>query len=371
MTKATSNLPRRFEKRWGGTIGVIVFGGIPFTAGGIVLLVYALRLLSDTPASRDGGDIILKLVGGVVFTLIGVILLVVRSGVVVDADKGKIVLWTAFHKWIWWKRTHDLAAYRSVTITAGKHQPVNFHVRLEGGPKALLLDSVRTWQQAMKTAEEAALVCRMRIVDRSEKPPKVIEASAVGTSVREQLRMAKDRAALPEPPGGLKTCCTADGERMILDIPPGGFTRGKLLMAVLGGSVAAFSFAFGVLFFGSDWLWFLRVVSLPEICFILVGVVGLLMMAVGILESLVTHARVVVSPELLRVEPKGFLVARPTEIPSSELKQLAVRHLEGRKLGTAKCIEARSDSVVVRFGEGLPEPEMRWICAVLKRVVSV
>lgn len=376
--------PDVLTKRRGGG-GVSLFG-LPFLIAGIGVIGFAFA------APSSGGKpppwfVIIPF--GSIFVAVGGAITFGRAGVVIDKASHTITTWwgllVPMHK-----KTHPLAAYDRVTVSREVRRSKNstytvYPVRIESDDHRI---SYCEHQDPLKSRQEAETVAKflqVKMVDGSHGEEIVREPDQLDESLRDRALRTGEALELPDPPATMRTQCQVEGRSMILTIPPRGMNLGSLLLFVPAIAIPLVVAAvMGPTVFGD------RAPGIVKIVFgVFFGVFFFLLPLTVFAGLALRNARrsyeISVSPDMLRVREQGLFRAKVVEIPSDELEELILPLGPGRSdiervpkaarnlllaTGRSPGIQAMSDRTTVKFAQGLPAEELRWIHAVISQIVS-
>lgn len=398
--------PDVLETRSGG--GCLSIFGLPFLLAGLFMLQVPLGVI-PMQNSEAVPWIVILLFGGV-FTAVGAALVFGRSGMIIDRRGGVIVRWHGLM--VPMKRTeHSLADFRRVALSkdsGDSDSPETYPVKIEGdNVKPVAVCSPVDFQEARRTAKEVAAFLSLPLADSSSGVRILRDPDRLDESLLDRVRRTKeDTSNLPAPPFEMETIVREAEDGLILEIPvrQSGFSRVMHLIAV------AFFVGFGLYFFFP----FLRLPAPPAVRTLIIGiflVVFILGPLWSVVDNLVLAARkrtvVTVTPAFLRVQERAGRKLKLTEIPSDELQELELptmkdmvdtmempsgvprrempdtgvpRLPDGRPVPRALLwlmkrtgspgITACGDNASVRFGSGLPEDELKYLHALIKKFLT-
>jgi hypothetical protein len=347
---------------------------------------------------------------GAAFTAVGVSLVFGRSGLILDRRKKLIIQWQGLM--VPMKRKEQLLdEVKRIVVehdSGDSDSGVTYPVKLEGDClKTVYIFAPSDYQEARRAAEELARFLSRPVEDSSTGVKIVREPDKLDESLREKIRRTKeDTFHLPAPPFPMKTRVQETTEGLILEIPGPGITISHWLY--LGVIFAFVGFVLYIL------LGFLRLPS-PPFLRALFGGFLLVFFILGPLLGVLWHLRreagrmtvVTVNPAILRVEERSRRKSCITEIPADELEELELptgkntresirmagklpqyalpesgipRFPDGRpmpkivvslmKLAKSPGIIARSDRASAQFGSGLPEDELKYLHALIKKTLT-
>lgn len=398
--------PEVLEVRSGG--GCISVFGLPFLLAGIFLMQIPLGLIPVKNAESISW-LFFILFGGV-FAVVGACMVFGRSGLIIDRRRKLIIRWRGLM--LPMKREEQfLDNVKRVSLnkhSGGGDSATSYSVKLEGDTmKAVDVLSPTNYQEARQRAEEIARFLSRPLADSSAGVKIVREPERLDESLRERLwRMKEGTSYLPPRPLSMKTRIEEMGEGVVLEIP------GEASAALKWMKVGMF------LVFAAIGLYFFvpisRLPAPPAVRYFFLGFF-LIFFILGPLGSFLRHGLrgkrrstlVTVTPSLLRVEERVGREIKVTEIPAQELEELELptrksmadsieipdkfrkydlpdtgipRLPDGRpmprilvsvmKLIRSPGIMARSDAAWVQFGCGLPEDELVYLHALIRKIVG-
>jgi len=277
----------------------------------------------------------------------------------------------------WWgalglrkKTERPLDDFNRVTINKEVRRSKNstytvYPVRLSGEGKPINIEEPRDYKSARATAEELAKFVGKGILDTSSGEAVERDLESLDESLRDRARRTGETIEVPEMPPNMKSKCSVEGRQMVVEIPAEGLRPVMLLLLAVPLVIAAVVF----------------------LSFIMP-----LLDEKGMPDTF-RWTQVVASPDGLRIEQRTAFSKKVTEIPAVELEELlcpvarapaeAQRDLDGSDMpqaakglllalaqGAKGGIIARSDQQIVEFGAGLPANELRWIHAVLTKILT-
>ena len=403
-------MPRRdpdvLEMRSGG--GCISVFGLPFLLAGLFLLQIPWGLVPVE--NSDSLPWYFFILFGGVFTAVGAFLVFGRSGLILDRRIKTVLRWKGLL--IPMKREEQpLDRVGRVVIlqdSGDSDSGPSYPVRLEGDRlKTVNIFSPSDYQEARRVAEALARFLSRPVEDFSSGVKVVREPDRLDESLRERiLRTKEDTSHLPPAPFPMRMKITETAEGLILDIPGQGITGSHWVQT---GIVLIFV-GFVIYFFSG----FLRLPAPSFIRYLFGGFLLIFFILVPLLAALrymhreAKHStRVTVTPAFLRVEERAGRRSKTMEIPADELEELDLstgkdrqnstrtqdrfpklnlpetgvpRLPDGRpmprilvslmRLAKSPGIIARSDTASVPFGTGLSEEELKYLHALIQKVLS-
>jgi hypothetical protein len=387
--------------------GCITVFGLPFLLAGLFIMQLPFGLV---PGGNSGSlPWFFFLPFGGVFAAVGVFLVFGRSGLILDRRRKLLIQWKGLL--VAMKREEQfLSGEERVVIqrdSGDSDSGLTYPVKLEGNQlKTVDIFSPANYQEARRVAEEIARFLSRPLEDFSTGVKVLREPDKLDESLRERIaRTKEDTSFLPAVPFQMKTKVTETAEGVILEIPGGGITVSLWLQMGM-----ALVFLGIILYFFSG---FLKLPT-PPVFRYLFGGFFLILSSVPLLAALRylrrgarSSTRVTVTPAFLRVEERAGRKNKVTEIPADELEELDLptqremtrsiripgkfpkydlpesgvpRLPDGRpmpkifvslmKLAKSAGIIARSDAAWVQFGSGLPEDELKYLHALIKKILT-
>lgn len=297
------------------------FFGLPFLAFGVLALLASVGLIG-----REKTVLPFGLVFGAGFSAIGLAIMTGRGGVVLDGPRRTVTKWWSV---IGLRRAKETPVEDGGRVSlsrevrsSNKSSYTVYPVRLEGEGKPLELYTPQSFEDARAAAEQAAKLFHLDLVDRSKGAEIVRESGTLDESLRERYKRTGEGIHVPDPPPGTKVQFEVRDGELVLTLPK--------------------------------------------------------------------RERVLASVDRLRVE-KGRSGRKAVEIPADELEELILPELPKLAEATAELermpaivrkamraamsakiggIEARSDRAVAEFGKSLTPEEMRWVHALVLRVLT-
>jgi len=386
------------ETRSGG--GYVALFGLPFFAAGILMIGVSLGMWGPAGGHTDR---YVLLAAGAIFASVGSALVFGRRGLRLDKREGIVTEWwgllVPFNR-----KEMPLAAFRTVSIgrelRSGRSSTYEVYpVSLTGDQSAVVLEEPQDYAEARRTAECVAGFLGLDLVDASAGRPVRRSPDELDLPLRARLERAGAMVEVPEPPPGIRTRCEMRGGRVVLALPRAGFAAAQFLGPVM--TVIGTAIMIGVFIFATPVMKILRspgplrLFALGLLCVPMS--VAILVAAANVLSAVGPGARVVVSRDVLEVHRPRLLGWRVSAIPAAEIEELIVtderdveeevskvlddkrispalrRYVEGivrARLARSPCIIARSDRATLKFAEGLPESERRWIHAVVMKMLT-
>ena len=400
--------PDIIERKSGG--GCLTLFGIPFFLAGLWVLLIGL---GAGPVPAAGGFLAsaVAVLFGAIFMAVGGLLIFGRSGLIIDRRENRVVQWQGLLVPL--RRTiRPLDSFDGVRLDCDREdKTTSYPVRLMNGgdpAAAVTVEPPSDYQRARQSAETLARFVRKPLEDRSSGKPVIRDPDHLDESLRDAGAPPRGGAGiLPPQPIPMRTKIEQTADGVILSIPGPSFGPGRLLrlvVALVVAGIAAFIVLPG-----------LRSLPAPALIrYLIIGFVILFAVVMPVLSAIRTLAgspglstRITVTRALLRVEGGLGGKRRTTEIPADELEELEYvdrrsvlkgiempgmkklkdfgdtgtpRLPDGRpvpkilltlmRLMPSPGITARSDKVAVNFGKGLPDDEIAYLYALIRKILT-
>jgi hypothetical protein len=286
-----------------------------------------------------------------------------------------------------WQKNISIDLVRQVTLRweCGDEDddPDGYSVRLEGDRmKELEIFSSTDYPPARRVAKDLAKFISLPITDFTSGNKIVRDPDRLDESLRERTkRLREDLSFLPSRPWSMKTRIQETEDGLIAEIPEQGIACPIWIRLVslltLSGAAAYFFW---------DFLEHPR----PDPDYRIYIVLALLLLILGLIWLLPgrkSSTIIIATPAHLRVEERTGEKSRGiAEIPADELEELILVHDE--ETGTKERpdqlpgklpvhlsdesygIEARGKNASVVFAEELPEDELRYLHALIKKILT-
>ncbi len=353
---------------------------------------------------------------GAILILAAIAIMLFRHGVVIDRGRRLYTRWAGFV--VPMKRAQSsLDEYERVTlgcanrISWGKTETV-YPVGLAGPDAAAITvdDEKVDYYLARRFAEDIARFLGFPLADSSSGTLVVREATHLDESLREQVQRTGEQITLPPPPPGLRSKFVAEGSGLTIDIPGIGLGKMVTVYRVVFGAIV-------VLFMASA---IVSILSPGNPVPFTVGLIALVVFFFIPLWFLGNEMWMQFRGPWVRVSPTELELRqgrKVTTIPAAELEELLVigdpdplvpaseqskeqaqpdgetaggvqpasgdpqqqladlektAGLRGSitRLRGGSAIHARSDSRTVTFGQGLDPEELRYLYAMIKKVLA-
>ena len=376
-----------WEETSGG--GCLLFFGLPFLLTGLALIAGSLGIISIESFIESEVPWYLVFLIGMLFGTIGAVLAFGRAGLTIDRRQNKIIRW--YGVWSWVKRTeYPIDNYLRLTVTretrsSGKSSYTAYPVQLRGGEgtNPIEIEAPRDYPTARKTAEALARFLNRPLEDSTSGETMVRQAAELDQSIRERVRRAREKVAVPDPPARMKSRVYTEGGSTVIEIPSPGIwsiTTISMAMSILVATLVVYMFLFP-----------LMRLEMPKMLrdafigfFALFALLPILNSLFKGLARITRKVKVSVSSQMLRVDTIRLFKKEAMEIPAPELEELAIpgessmpeAPAAARRLSflstliPGQSITATSDRCVVHFGEGLPAEELRYLHALILKTLT-
>ncbi len=400
--------PDIIERKSGG--GCLTLFGIPFFLAGLWVLLIGV---GAGPVPAAGGFLAsaVAVLFGAIFMAVGGLLIFGRSGLIIDRRENRVVQWHGLLVPL--RRTiRPLDSFDGVRLDCDREdKKTSYPVRLTNGgdpAAAVTVEQPSDYQRARQTAETLARFVRKPLEDRSSGKPVIRDPDHLDESLRARVRrLGEDAGFFPPQPIPMRTKIEQTADGVVLSIPGPSFGPGRLLRLVVPlviAGIAAFIVLPG-----------LRSLPAPALIrYLITGFVILFAVVMPVLSVIRTLAgspglstRITITRALLRVEGGLGGKRQTTEILADELEELeyvdrrsvlnriempGIKKLkdfgdtgtprlpDGRpvpkilltlmRLMPSPGITARSDKVAVNFGKGLPDDEIAYLYALIRKILT-
>ncbi len=328
-------------------------------------MVLAVGASMELFPPSEGQEIVVRAVGWVMVAA-GVALFLYRRGTRLDPLRQEAVqFWGLVLPWR--SERAPLGSFVEVTLDRevrghGRSSRVVYPVRLAAESGAWTVDEPRRYRTARRTAEAAASIAGLDMVDATTDPPQRRRPDELDLTLAARLRAAGDGEGVPPAGSPGRLVLASSAPDLEVRLPPSGFTGGLprlLIMAVAMLAIAGvpvFSFVAGSGVPESR-LWALATVWAGAV--------------LAVILAVLLRAR---APRTVRMSWGGDLVREvhlpgPTlrrRIPADELEELTSNDAP-RAAGGGPHLVARSDRTTLRFAHGLNPDELAWLLATLLR----
>ncbi|HYF48010.1 MAG TPA: hypothetical protein VEJ63_01290 [Planctomycetota bacterium] len=359
MKRVDSGNINRLEYKDGG--GCMMLFGLPFLLGAAFGLYGAIyggwKTKSGAPAGFWPPFIFCLMFGGV-----GVTFVFGRMGTIIDKTVGTITKWWGILWFPIYSKNISLADVRCVSISHETRKTKNgsysvYPVRLRGNSGDVLhLSEPRDTMESRRLAEEVAQFLHVPLRDSSMGETVTRQPEELQESLRDKLIRTNQEVSISAPPSGAKCAVSAEGNRVIFDIPPQPLMTGCTLGASVG--VIIFIVIFVSMFataFGANAMWVIGAAV----------VIGLVLISLQVAVATKTRWQVTADPQGLRVTTMGVVRSSTDEMSADKLEELRVHYS-----GTQTSLLAISDQKTIRFGAGLSSAELEWMRALIMKALS-
>jgi hypothetical protein len=404
----TGGDPDIIERKSGG--GCLTVFGIPFFLSGLWVLLIGIGV-GPIPAAGGLPASAVAVLFGIIFMAVGVVLIFGRSGLIIDRRENRVIQWQGLLVPL--RRTvQPLDSFDGVRLDCNREDKAkSYPVQLKksGDPAgAITVEQPADYPRARQTAETLARFIRKPLEDLSSGKSVIRAPDLLDESLRERVRrLGEERGFFPPQPIPMRTKIEQTVDGVILSIPGPALGPGRLfplVVALAFAGIAAFFFLPGLSSLPAP----------PTIRYLIIGFVVLFAILMPILTALRSLAgsrglsiRITVTRALLRVEEGLGGKRQTTEIPADELEELeyadrrsAFNRIEipgmkglkdfgdtgtprlpdGRpvpkillalmRMAPSQGITARSDRVAVTFGKGLPDDELAYLYALIRKILT-
>ena len=365
MRRIDSGNINTLEYREGG--GCLSLFGLPFLVGAAFGLYGAFvggwKTKSGAPAGLIPPLIFCTLFGaaGLVFTL-------GRAGTVFDKTSGIATKWWGILWFPLWSKTFQLTDVRCVAVSHERRKNKNssysvYPVRLRGNSGDVLhLTEPRDDLEARRLAEEIAQFLNLPVRDSSLGETVTRSPEELQESLRDKLLRTNQEVSITAPPASAKSTVSAEGNRVIFNIPPqpqavgcqAGCTLvmlaifGTIVASILGPAKVSTGLVVGV-----------------------VAAIAVVAIAVQIVVAMNTRWEVSADRDGLRVTTIGPVRRHVEEMSAAELEELRVAGRNGDPSSNLRAgLLAISDRKKLRFAEGLSRDELGWMRTLIMKALS-
>jgi len=394
----------QLEIREGG--GCLAFFGLPFLLAGLFVMSTPYLLATGRMSMEGGGEpewwmFPFLFLFGAVFAGVGAALVFGRKGIIVDRSRGLIIEWKGLLVPMK-RKERSLARFDGVNLKKedGGDSPDTYPVELQGPTeKPFRVIAPASFEEGRKNAETVARFLNFPLADSISGKKIVREPDRLDESAAQRARRLGEDFIPPPRPLDMRSKIEVSGNGLAIELPGRGIGASALLNLIPLAFIGFFLYQIRWVFSGlSLHAWWLLTAA------------GSLIVLLRLRKNLGKNSagdRIFASPDLLRVTPRGGGQKGTQEIPASELEQLELvtyldiinntevrpgphkprvqavpgtPHLPDgrpapaflvslvRKFRPAEIV-AVSDKQVVKFGQGLPEDELKYIHAMIKQIM--
>jgi len=396
--------PDVLEKKSGG--GCLRLFGLPFFLAGLFVLQIPLGLIPlENQDEIKGWMTVFIPLFSLPFIAVGGGLLF--GGKTLTMDKTRNSLTQAWKLLSFPVRAKEfpLDGFSAIAVrkdVGDSDSPTTYPVSLANKDRVPILTLVNPvkYEDSRRVSEQVAKFLNLPVEDSVSGETVVREPERLDESIAGRARRTGEKVGLPPAPPVMRSKVEQLGRQLVIDIPGRGMGAASLIGAAVPLVIAAFIIS-SVLDSRGPFIdqYRLHVIGLIALSAILMGLLPALRR-----RSNVT--RVTASPEELRVEFRAGRKVKTQVIPSAELEELhlpkvkypfgpqmknladagqaagytgAPRMPDGRpapkwlvllgSLARSPGITAQSDKAMVQFGAGLPEDELEYLCALIKKAM--
>jgi hypothetical protein len=345
------------EFRAGGGLLLTLFG-LPFLLGGLGV-IYAGFNGSIQMESGGPAPIYFYLPFGGIFATVGALISFGRAGKRLDPARRQVIEWWGFLFVPLRQTVRDWDDFREVVLRKEIIRSKNssrtvFRVYLEGDGEPLMVDSVETFLESRRQGEKAAKCIKLPLRDKASGSDTVRQPDELDISLRDQMLKEGRELELTAPPTDSRSSYTMDEQKVVFELPPTGFQIPHILRIGFSAFVFVIVTVFFVAPMSRDFSGapaFVKVVMLVIFCLFLLPLLGGIFNGV---KGALSRRRVTLDQQALEVDIRSPLGGSVQKIPLQQLEELELVH-------GGLALEARSDDVVVRLGEGLKVQEVLWL----------
>jgi len=220
----------RFELKTGG--GALILFGLPFFLAGLGIMTISIfpDLLGE---GNEGPPLFFGLPFGGVFATVGACMIFGRSTIVIDKIRGTFTRQRSLI--IPFKKTeYEISAFSHVQITkeirrSDKSTYTVYPVYLQGRGVEEKIRENRDYQLSRQLSEQLSKILDNDVVDESSGAEVIRKAGTMDQSVRDQILESGEEVILPEAPQGMKSESYMEGNSLVVEIPPAGFSPALLI----------------------------------------------------------------------------------------------------------------------------------------------
>ena len=290
-------------------------------------------------------------------------------------------------------------------VSVSKHvgdsdSPTTYPVELRDrdGASVFQIDNPMLYPQARKMSEQVAQFLNWPVEDSASGAKVVSELEHLDETVAARTKRTGERLELPAPPPVMRSRVEELGRQLIVNIPGARLGLGEYLGIIVPLGIAMYIVA----------AIFSRAIPIPmQYRLFAVGLVALAVIVLGVLPAvrkIRSSTLVTASPEELKIEERIGSKKKITTIPGNELEELVLptrqsfmgeafkdqqlsqpgnynelRMPDGQpvpkwllilnRMAKPPGITASSDKVTVAFGASLPEDELAYLYAMIKKAM--
>ena len=390
--------PDRLELREGG--GCLALFGVPFLAAGIFVILIGAGVVPIQNA-RDIAFWLwpLIVVFGLVFAGVGGALVFGRGRTVVDLSRGRLVKqWTVLvpvRRQEYSLQNYDAVIVRFEAGDSGNPDAYPVGLRPRAGGADLKVHSFPKYGDSRAGAVMLARFLRLPLVDAVTTHESVLAADHLDETLQDRLHHGDDRPDIVARPLRMHTQVVESASEVRVVIPGSRFNVGTVLGFVVPVTVLVFVAPNLIRFF-------VRTRTPDFVQFFFLGFLALVCVVLPLLHGLNAVRRTVRGQTLVTVTPDTIVVdvrdawrTRETRIAAADVLDIDYGTAEaavdaarptvkmvgqGRavprwlaaltRFARSKGITLKTKERLVNFGAGLPDEELRYLYAVIKRVLG-
>lgn len=402
--------PDRLQAREGD--GCFSLFGLPFLLAGLFVTLIGLRIVPvENAADLPAWAWPLLVLMGLSFAAVGGYLVFGRRWVTLDAGRGVVRKEWGLLVPLQGEE-HPLADFDAVILrfeAGGSDTADRYPVLLRGrsGTPDCPLSNSTQYGESREGAATVAKFLGLPLVDAATQRESTLAADRVDETFQERLTAGEGRDEAAVRPLRLQSQVRESSRAVEIVLPGPGFKPGKLVGLAVSLGI--------LLYVAPRLLRFFRDTQTPEgvqlVFFAFVALILVVIPLLGVLHSVLLAARgrtlITASPDGILIEERGAWRAKTTRIPAADIFGLdhgtaeaafssARRAAEeradrtGRRmprygerggppprwlalvkaLVTSKGVIVKSRSGLVTFGAGLPDAEVRYLCAAVTRALG-
>jgi hypothetical protein len=370
---------------------VLVVFGAPVLLLGAFVVIAGIANMAD-PSSFDDG--LGMLVAGSAFSLIGLLMLGARSGIIIDQRTREVIKWWGLFVPLG-RTAHPLSQFARVAVVVrqGQNNTKVFPVCL-AGERMLEIEAPGRYQNARTTAERLARLLQLPLADASSGTEVVREWQYLNEPLRERIRRTREELPEVEAPAKMRSQVHEEMGSVKIEAPPPG-------PQIVNFIAISIFLVFGGLFFFNMTQPLRRGFDLHPAFLVLLGI-GALSVIVALLikvRGMGSRSVISASPAMLMLEKRYLFFRQTLEIPGDQLEELVLVESPSQlqqmmgdaanddakkeqlsQLGpllaniltgfaAGHTIVARSDAANIELIKGLELEELRYLHAILTRVM--
>lgn len=371
----------RLEFRSGG--GCLTFFGLPFLGAGLFVMSLPWTTSSAQWQGGQQAPWFFLVPFGAIFALVGAALSFGRRGAVLDRRQGLLITWWGLlvpFRTKQRKLEADAVRLNTEVRRSDKSTYTVYPVRLQYRGKAFYtVGEPQVMKEARASAEQMAKFLNIPLEDETAGTKVVRAPDELDMSLRERLqKKGEDAKELPPQPENLRAAYDADGDSLLVTVPPTGLTviHKIAVVVLLGVGLLGGALLLGFSAFGSGGPSFFDWIMAAFMAFPVLGMVA------SILHSAKKSTELRASPDGLELVELG-LRRKKRFMPVNELEELLITSVVGmQKSGQGpglgaflggmdkETVVARSDKDTFTFGSGLSREELEWLKALIEKALT-